>query len=226
MNIIETTLTTTAYFSDDGEKRYLLEKVWDKSKPSLAVIMMCPSYASSVSMDSTTLLCCNNADRLDFGSMGIVNLFARLNDFDIKDAEAEDAENLLTIVECAKKADTILYCPGVGKNRNKTFLARQKQVLVALQSMEDKLYCLCDENGHARLQHPLSPSVRKWYLSKLSVNELIEDPGNEAMSKKETIAKSKEAPCDDEVAEKKRRGRKPKATTTDEIVPNSNETGK
>lgn len=43
MNSIVSTLTTVAQFSDDGTKRYLLQKTWEQSKPSLAIIMMCPS---------------------------------------------------------------------------------------------------------------------------------------------------------------------------------------
>lgn len=135
--------------------------------------------------------------------MAIVNLFATLNDFALKDAESEDAKNLRIITECAQNADAIIYCPGVGKNRNKVFLERQKQVLTALQPMEDKLYCLCDANGKARLQHPLSPAVRQWHLSRLSIGELIPTSQAPTTAKKETIP----APT-----EKKRRGRPTKET--------------
>ena len=59
MNIITTTLSTTATFSDDGLKRYLLKKTWDTSLPKLAIIMLAPSIASGVTMDSTTNLVLN-----------------------------------------------------------------------------------------------------------------------------------------------------------------------
>ena len=39
--------------------------------------------------------------------------------------------------------------------------------------MEHKLFCLCDAEGNARLQHPLSPAVRTWELSPLKAEELI-----------------------------------------------------
>ena len=194
MNSIVSTLSTVAQFSDDRTKRYLLQKTWDKTKPNLAIIMMCPSTASIVTMDSTTLLCVNNAERLGFGSIAIVNLFATLNDFDLKEAEDEDPENLKAIVNACQAADAVVYAPGVGKAKNKAFQLRQEQVLTALMPMEEKLHCLCAEDGTARLQHPLSPSVRQWNLSKLSISELIQTPKKFAAPQKETVTKPKGRP--------------------------------
>ena len=98
MNIIDTTLTTHAVFSDDGRKRYLLSKSWDESKPKLAIVMLAPSEASGIALDSTTQLVLNNVTRLGYGSVAIVNLFATLNDFELKQAETEDSENMDAIV--------------------------------------------------------------------------------------------------------------------------------
>lgn len=64
MNSITTVLMTEALFSDDGTKRYLLRKVWDGTKPDLAVVMMCPAGASGVELDQTSMLVLNNASRL------------------------------------------------------------------------------------------------------------------------------------------------------------------
>lgn len=173
MNTITTTLTTEAVFSDDDLKRYTLKKTWDESKPKLAVIMLAPSEASAVSLDNTTMLVLNNASRLGYGSVTILNLFATLNDFSLKQAEDDDAENLEVIVAACQAADAVVYAAGVGKASNKLFQKRQGQVLAALRPMEGKLHCLCNENGEARLQHPLSPAVRAWYLSPLKISELL-----------------------------------------------------
>ena len=173
MNSIVTTLTTVAHFSAKGTERFLLQKSWDNSKPTLAVIMMAPSIAEGIAMDNTTLLVLNNAFRLGYGSVAIVNLFAKLNDFALKEAEAEDEENLKEILAAAQAADAVVYAPGVGKAKNKAFQRRQEQVLTALVPMEDKLYCLCDEDGGARFQHPLSPKVRTWHLSPMKIAELL-----------------------------------------------------
>ena len=173
MNPVKTTLTTNAIFSDDGTKRYLLTKTWDPSKPKLAIIMLAPSEAAGIVLDSTTMLVLNNAARLGYGTVTALNLFATLNDSDLKQAELDDEENLKIIVSAAQNADLVVYAAGVGKARNKLFQERQKQVLTELKPMEHKLFCLCDARGEARLQHPLSPAVRTWELSPLKISELL-----------------------------------------------------
>lgn len=173
MKTIETTLTTTVLCSDDGTKRYLLSKTWDAKKPRLAVIMLTPSISTEVILDASSRLTVNNAFRLGFGSVDILNLFATVDDFDLKQAEEEDAENIKAIVASAEKSDVVVYASGVGKAKNKAFQQRQKQILMALQPFEGKLCCLTNKNGEARLQHPLSPAVRTWELSPLKVAELL-----------------------------------------------------
>lgn len=196
MNIIDTTLTTHAVFSDDGKKRYLLSKSWDESKPKLAIIMLAPSEASGIALDSTTQLVLNNATRLGYGSVTIVNLFATLNDFSLKQAETEDPENMDAIVQATSTADCIVYAPGVGKAKNKVFLVRQEQVLKALLPYEENLHCLCSPNGGGRLQHPLSPAVRTWALAPLKVQELLPDAVKaESDEKKKPKGKAAKSPA-------------------------------
>lgn len=184
MEKIVTTLTTEAVFSDDGLRRYLLRKTWDDTKPKLTIVMLAPSGASGIELDTTTQLVLNNSARLGYGSVSLVNLFATLNDFSLKQAEDDDPDNMDVIVQQAKDADLIVYAPGVGKAKSKVFLQRQERVLACLCAFENKLHCLCDANGEARLQHPLSPAVRTWHLSPLKVSELIELPKTEPEQKK------------------------------------------
>ena len=186
MKTIKTTLITEALFSEDGLKRYLLRKVWDETKPKLAVIMLAPSGASGIELDNSTQLVLNNAVGLDYGSVDILNLFATLNDFSLKEAEDKDDENIKVIIKSAKNANTIVYAAGVGKLKNKTFQKRQKMVLNELSAFEGKLNCLCNENGDARFQHPLSPAVRVWKLSPFKIGEVINDVNE---SEKETQSK-------------------------------------
>ena len=184
MKSIVTTLTTEAVFSDDGVKRYLLRKTWDESKPKLAVIMLAPSEASGIELDTTTQLVLNNAARLGYGRVDALNLFATLNDFSLKQAETEDSVNMDAILSSVTDADEAVYAPGVGKGTNKTFQQRQEQVLSALRPFEGKLRCLTDANGKARFQHPLSPAVRVWYLSPMKVSELIPDAPDKEQKKR------------------------------------------
>jgi hypothetical protein len=173
MNTITTTLTTEAVFSDDGLKRYLLKKSWDLSLPTLAIIMLAPSIASGVTMDSTTNLVLNNASELGFGSVSIVNLFATLGDFTLSSAESKDPENMKAILDAVKDADVVIYAPGVGKNKLQVFQERSIQVLTALQPYEKKLKCLTSASGKAKLLHPLCPAVRRWHLEELRLAELL-----------------------------------------------------
>ena len=191
MNTITTTLATVATFSDDGKKRYLLRKLWDDKKPSVTVIMLAPSEASGIELDTTTQLCLNNASRLGYGSITIVNLFATLNDFALHQAEEEDPENLEAILEAVKKADQIVYAPGTGKAKNKAFQKRQERVLKELAPYEVKLCCLCDDEGKSKYQHPLSPAVRVWNLCPLKVKELVKPVPEQDAPQKVTKRTSK-----------------------------------
>lgn len=173
MNIIETTLTTQAVFSDDNTKRYLLKKTWDTSLPKLTIIMVAPSIASGIELDSTTSLVLNNASRLGFGSVSIVNLFATLGDFTLSEAEGEDPNNLDAILEAAKTGDIVIYAPGVGKNKLQAFQERARQVLKALRPYEKKLKCLTSASGRSKYLHPLCPSVRTWNIAELHIDELL-----------------------------------------------------
>ena len=196
MDTIETTLTTQAIFNDDHTKRYSLCKAWDDSLPKITVIMLAPSEASGVALDTTTQLCLNNASRLGYGSISIVNLFATVNDFDLKQQTGfGDPDNLNAIVEACQNCDQILYCPGTGKARNKFFISRQEEVLTALLPMEEKLSCLCNEICNTRLHHPLSPAVRTWILSPLKVSELVDlKPQEPQQPEKEPEKKPKGRP--------------------------------
>ena len=173
MNTIETTLTTQAVFSDDNTKRYLLKKTWNTALPKLTIIMLAPSIASGVELDSTTSLVLNNASALGFGSVSIVNLFATLGDFTLSEAEDEDPENLEAIVTACQSADIVIYAPGVGKAKLQVFLDRSKQVLEALCPFKKKLKCLTSPSGKAKLLHPLCPAVRTWTLADLPLEELL-----------------------------------------------------
>ena len=182
MKTEETILKTTAIYSDEGDKRYLLSKVWDEKKPKLAIIMLVPSTAGVIELDSTTQLVLNNANRLGYGKVDILNLFSTLNDYELENAE-DDPDNLKAIVASAKEADTIVYAAGVGKAKKQEFLKRQTDVLSSLKPYEKKLYCIGNEAETVKLRHPLSPIVRQWKLLKLTVAEALEYTEAEAAKK-------------------------------------------
>lgn len=190
MREITSNLRTEILESEDGTKRYLLRKVWDESKPSLGILMLCPSSSGIVSVDISTSLVLSNCYRLGYGSVTIVNLFSTINDFSLKEADEEDPENLIAILDTVKSVACFVVGCGTGKSKNAKFHQRLEQVLLSLRPYEDKLCCLCDKYGGSKYLHPLSPRVREWHLSPLKVSELIDVPEEDAEPKKKGKGKA------------------------------------
>lgn len=191
MKEIISNLRTEILASDDETKRYSLYKEWQKDKPSLAIVMLCPSSSGEVAVDTSTALTIGNCFRLGYGSVTIVNLFSNINDFALREAEEEDPENVQAIIAAAEKADCLVMGAGTGKAKNKLFQRRLEQVLTALRPYEKKLHCLCDETGGSRGLHPLSPRVREWQLFPMKISELIsEQPNAEPEPKKKNRPKA------------------------------------
>lgn len=193
MREIISNLRTEIVESQDGAKRYSLRKVWDESKPSMAVVMMCPSSSGEVAVDTSTMLTLGNCYRLGYGSVTIVNLFATINDFSLKHSTSDDAENLEAIIRAVEAASCVVFAAGTGKQKNKLFAEVQEKTLLALRPYGDKLHCLCDKDGGSRYLHPLSPRVREWHLLPLVMSELIDLPTEEPVKKNKgkTLPKNK-----------------------------------
>lgn len=190
MKEVISNLRTEIVMSKDESKRYSLRKIWSEDKPSLAILMICPSSSGEVAVDTSTMLTLGNCYRLGYGSVTIVNLFSKVNDFALKDADDEDEENLQAIQKAAASVDCFVVGAGTGKAKNKTFQRRLEQVMMALCPYEDKLHCLCDEDGGSRGLHPLSPRLRQWCLCKCSVSEFIDIPMEDVSPKKKGKSKS------------------------------------
>lgn len=190
MKEIISNLKTEIVMSDDESRRYSLRKMWDGSKPSLAILMICPSSSGEVAVDTSTMLTLGNCYRLGYGSVTILNLFSKVNCFDLKGENETDEENLQAILKAAESAECFIIAVGTGKAKNKVFQRRLEQVLLTLRPYEEKLYCLCDEDGGSRGLHPLSPRLRKWCLSKCSVSEFIDIPIEEVVPKKKGKGKA------------------------------------
>ena len=105
-------ISNETVFSDDGLHRLLLHKQWDNEKPSAMIIMINPNSADNLSMDMTTMLVVNNLNRLDFGSVDIVNLYTRITPkihFRFySDEDLLHPDNDTMILESAEKADKII----------------------------------------------------------------------------------------------------------------------
>lgn len=66
----------SAVFSDGGDYRYALGRVWDKDLPPAVFIGLNPSIADAIKDDPTIRRCMSFAKRWGLGGLLMVNLFA------------------------------------------------------------------------------------------------------------------------------------------------------
>jgi hypothetical protein len=66
----------SAAISPCGRYRYSLGRVWDEAKPQACWVMLNPSTADAVQNDPTIRKCIGFSERLGFGGLAVVNLFA------------------------------------------------------------------------------------------------------------------------------------------------------
>lgn len=155
-------MSNETLFCDDGIHRLLLRKKWDNEKPSAMVIMINPNSADNLNMDMTTMLVVNNLNKLDFGSVDIVNLYTRIVPkihfrFN-SDEDLLHPDNDGIILECAEKADKIIIGWGTVGSHTQRIRERQHSLLKMLEPYSDKLFQI-GESGN----HPLTPSVRNYW---------------------------------------------------------------
>lgn len=160
MNTIEfvSNIKTTAVFSKDKKKRYVLKIEWDENKPKACIIMTYPSTADEYTIDQTTMLVRNNAVEQGYGSITIVNLFCGL---DLKKPETDRVNSSVLAEECSK-ADLIIVAYGRGTAHTE----KKEQLLEALQPYKEKLHTIIDNAGSS-FSHPLAPRAREWKVEKL-----------------------------------------------------------
>jgi len=77
MKEIVSNLKTVIVESEDGKRRLSLSKIWDGSKPSVAIVMICPSSSGEVAVDTSTALTIGNCYRLGYGTKTSLLLLAR-----------------------------------------------------------------------------------------------------------------------------------------------------
>ena len=152
------TVKTTAVFSKDHKKRYLLRMIWDDSKPKACITMTYPSTADDLEIDQTSQLCRNNAVSQGYGSISVVNLFCSLD----QSKPESDRMNSSVIAEECSKADIII----IGYGRSPMFAEEKERLLEALKPYNNKLYTIIDSVGN-NFCHPLSPRARIWSITKL-----------------------------------------------------------
>lgn len=168
------TLKSEMVYSDDKKKRYSLYLEWQKQPKKAMIIMVGAGNTNGVVFDHTTNFVVDNFNRLDYGAVKIVNLFATIGNGKTIIEKDDDAENLDYIKKAIDDAEIVVYAVGTGHINNKSFIKRQSQVLEILKDYEDKVYCLADWSGK-KFYHPLCPKVRNWNLQRFEIKELLQE---------------------------------------------------
>ena len=171
--IQESTITTRAIFHQDVH-RLLLEKVWNKDLPKVAICMSNAGFMPSIyHSDYTTMFCINSLSALGYGSCGIVNLFSKMTSkLDLTgDLSALTCpENLQQIAEVAETCDVFIWAVGSVAENYRKVRPFQDGVFKLLEPHKDKLRVIEDSSGKQGL-HPLSPSLRNkpWTLADFTI---------------------------------------------------------
>ncbi|BFH61894.1 DUF1643 domain-containing protein [Paenibacillus azoreducens] len=154
-----------AIFDSERKYRYLLTREWDTNLPKLLYIMLNPSVANEVSEDRTSKQCLYFANKFQYGSLEIVNLYSLIST-DPKGLKKSlidpvGSETDKHIREAALRADRVIVAWGEKHFFNK----RDKQVIELLRKEEVELFCLkMAKTGHprhpSRLGHDIEELIR------------------------------------------------------------------
>lgn len=189
MKKVESTLKTTLIMDDKEEKLFQVTKVWDTKKKSLAVCLLKAGTTTGVGVDKTTQLILKNAEKLDFGSVTIVNVIAKVNG-NLNKQEL-DEENLKYILNACEKSDMFVYAAGTAVLNNRKLLQLQSKLMENLIKHKEKIYCLGNDK-EPTFFHVLYPAVQTWKLYKFNPALFVELPEQiikKSHKKKEKIGK-------------------------------------
>jgi hypothetical protein len=184
MNIQEATIYTTAVFSDDNTKRYLLRKTWNAEAKMACIITIYPASNDIITLDLTTQLIQNALHRLNFGGFDALNITPKINP---PSGEIGGVTSLENIEQIKKSAEEITKNPdgviiiawGSAGASNKKVQKQQTEILKLLKPFESQVYMITD--GKNKNLHPLVPSLRngRWILESFDFPAIKDEPEKE-----------------------------------------------
>lgn len=147
-----TAMERSATFDPTGRYRYSLGRRWS-SDPTLAIIMLNPSWADGSLDDPTIRRCLGLAQGWGFGAIAVVNLFAYRSPHPkllklVNDPIGQGNDAVLAAT--AHRADQILLAWGNWGS----WRGRDRAVLTLLSPFEAKCRCL-SHNRTGQPRHPL-----------------------------------------------------------------------
>jgi hypothetical protein len=143
MGFFDTALTvpiSNARFSECRRYRYILRRIWDKTKPVVCWIMVNPSTAGARVDDQTIRKCVRYAKSWGYGGIVVVNLFAyrsrdpsalRRTPHPISEP-AHPGRNDQIILKAVKEAGLVM----AGWGENGVYLERNIEVLELLDGVQ------------------------------------------------------------------------------------------
>nr|AOQ25914.1 hypothetical protein [Mammaliicoccus sciuri] len=170
MQNIKSTLETEAIFSDDKQHRYLLKKIWDKTKQTVTVITMYPHYDGVKSIDLTTQIIINKVtEKEEFGAVNFVNLYSNIDTpINLRDLKknSHDKHTDIHIMKAVKEADSVLLAWG-SYGKKPLVENRVNDVLDILKPHSKEINILTNPQTN-EIMHPLNPYARKaWTIKPL-----------------------------------------------------------
>jgi hypothetical protein len=179
MLIEKDTIKAESHFNEERTHRYLCQRIWDKSKPPIAVIMLNPCTSDNIINDTTTMLTINAVARLEeYGGVHILNLYSMLtNKLSFRynsDEDLSHKENDDYILRSAAECSKIVLAWGHTEATNMRIADRVVKVINLLMPYADKLCCISD--GENNFYHPLCPKVRNdWILEHVDIKKWLKD---------------------------------------------------
>ncbi|MEK4878758.1 MULTISPECIES: DUF1643 domain-containing protein [Paenibacillus] len=153
--ISESTITSRAIFSDNGEYRYRLSRTWDEEKKKGVLLMLNPSKATELLTDRTVMNVTNFLINAGYGGIEVINLFSYMTP-DTKNLRNRDLNYeryndsyILDVVSCVENPIVII---GWGSDSSK-YITRKRQVEKLITLYADKLKCFQDKNKR-KPRHP------------------------------------------------------------------------
>lgn len=147
------TLQRTAVFDETGRYRYQLGRRWRPDGPAVAFVMLNPSQADATRDDPTLRACLQFAQRWDYASLSVVNLFGYRTPHPttlktaVDPVGPENDEYLLKAILAAQRV--VLAWGNWG-----SLQGRDRTILTLLRPHQAKLSCLkINRSGQPR--HPL-----------------------------------------------------------------------
>ena len=153
-----TNIRVDTAFSDDGNHRYYLRKIWDESKPVALIVSKSAGFDNGVTETTTQNILTNNLYSLGYGGFCLCNLFSEING----DGTDGDNTEIISGLIADKDLKEIIVCWG-NLSASKESVQEQAAGVEDLIRKAKKKTVLAVSDGENINCHPLSPMVRKHF---------------------------------------------------------------